>query len=169
MTSSPDFQSLTTVKFHRISIMRKFFKIFFLCLIFTNFAQAQTLPKDSPEVKQLIAMGYEIMKEDPGDRLTVADNGSSKIIITKTSERTAIFRSFTREKKLDSAQELELLKVINRINTDLAYQVSISDSSISFCLYDFGTYNPKNFSKLIRLIEQVDTMWDKYPALYKYN
>ena len=149
--------------------MRNFLKLFLLCRAFTNVVQAQPLPKDSPELKQLIAMGYEIMKEERGAKLTIADNGNSKVIITKNAERTAIFRSFTREKKLDSAQELELYKIINQINTDLAYQVSITDTSISFCLYDYGAYNPKTFSKIIRLIEQVDSMWDKYPALYKYN
>jgi len=147
--------------------MFKFIFNLILFILFSNSVFSQTLPADSPEIKQLIAMGYEINEEAPGDTETIADNGSSKLVLSRNSERFYVYRTFTRARKLDSKQELELMNLINDINTEYSFQTSISKDSITFVLYDFGTFNPKTFSKVIRLIEQVDSLWTKYPSLLK--
>jgi hypothetical protein len=136
-------------------------------MVFSNTVFSQTLPKDSPEIKQLIAMGYEIDKEEPDDTETIADNGASTIALSKNSERMYVYRTFKRERKLNSNQEFELYKLLNDINTEYSYQATLSKDSISFVLYDFGSYNPKTFSKIIRIIESVDAIWVKYPSLLK--
>ena len=140
--------------------------LFFL-IGFSNLAFSQNLSKESAEVKQLIAMGYEIYKHEIGDTEIFADNGSSSLVISKNSERLYVYRTFTRKRKLDSTQEFELYKLINDINTEYSYQTTIGKDSITFILYDFGAYNPKTFSKIIRLIEQVDSVWLKFPFLLK--
>lgn len=142
------------------------FNLIFL-MVFSNTVFSQTLPKDSPEIKQLIAMGYEIDKEEPNDTETIADNGVSTIALSKNSERMYVSRTFKRDRKLDSKQEFELYKLLNDINTEYTYQTTLSKDSISFVLYDFGSYNPKTFSKIVRVIEGVDSVWVKFPSLLK--
>ena len=136
-------------------------------MVFSSAVFAQTLPKDSPEIKQLIAMGYEIDKEEPGDTETIADNGVSTIALSKNSERMYVSRTFKRDRMLDSKQEFELYKLLNDINTEYAYQTTLSKDSISFILYDFSSYNSKTFSKIVRIIEGVDSVWVKFPSLLK--
>ena len=133
---------------------------------FTN-AQAQALSKDSLEHKQLSAMGYDFPKDLEGSGFTVASNGANKIALTRDKDRLAIWRVFTRKKGLTSSQEYDLLKIINKVNTDLTYQVQISETTMSMVLYDFGSYDPKTFAKLVRMIEKADTIYDSYPDLLK--
>ena len=145
------------------------FKTILLSLLFSQFpnVNAQALPKDSPELKQLSAMGYDFPRDLESSSFTVASNGTNKIVLTRDKDRLAIWRMFTRKKSLTSAQEYELLKIINKINTDLTYQVQISDGSMSMILYDFGSYDPKIFAKLVRMIEKADTIYETYPELLK--
>ena len=133
---------------------------------FTN-AQAQALSKDSLEHKQLSAMGYDFPKDLESSGFTVASNGTNKIVLTRDKDRLAIWRVFTRKKGLTSLQEYDLLKIINKVNTDLTYQVQISETTMSMVLYDFGSYDPKTFAKLVRMIEKADTIYDSYPDLLK--
>jgi hypothetical protein len=51
--------------------------------------QAEVLPKNSPERKQLVAMGYVLDKEDAEDVWTIAKLGSTRIVFTKNNERLA--------------------------------------------------------------------------------
>jgi len=128
---------------------------------------AQSLPKNSPEVNQLIAMGYDVDKDTIGEgSWTIANNGSSKIVLSRSEDRMAIMRIFGR-KKISASKENELLQLINKINIDLSFQTVIQDESIYFVLHDFGTYNPKTFAKMVRLIEKVDSVFDAYPTLLK--
>ena len=98
---------------------------------------------------------------------TVASNGANKIVLTRDKDRLAIWRVFTRKKGLTSLQEYDLLKIINKVNTDLTYQVQINETTMSIILYDFGSYDPKTFAKLVRMIEKADTIYDSYPDLLK--
>jgi hypothetical protein len=138
--------------------------IFFLPLPF--FVHGQTLSLESPERKQLIAMGYEIDKEDKDDVWTIARLGSSTIAFTKSKERLAIMRTFKRKSKLTKDEEVNLYKEINRVNVDLSYQVIVHEDSISFLLYDHGDYNPKTFGKIVRMSEMVNSIFDAYPRLF---
>jgi hypothetical protein len=73
------------------------------------------LAQDSPERKQLIAMGYELVKEDAGDTFTMADMGSTRIVFSKNEERLAISRFFNRQRKLNQSEEAELFQIINTL------------------------------------------------------
>ncbi len=139
-----------------------------LSLIFLfGSVNAQSLPKNSPEINQLTAMGYEVDKDTIGEgSWTIANNGSNKIVLSKSEDRLAVMRVFTR-KKLSAAKENELLQLINQINIDLSYQTMIQDESLSFVLYDYGSHNPKTFLKMVRIIEKVDSVFDAYPTLLK--
>lgn len=143
----------------------KLFIVFFALFSQSFYLNAQTLPSDSPERKQLIAMGYEIDKEDEGDDWTIARIGSSSIGLSKSKNWLAVVRMFTRQKLKSTTDEIELYKEVNRLNIDLSYQTVIHDGSIWFVLYDFGDYNPKDFAKIIRLAEKADTIFDAYPKL----
>ena len=145
----------------------KFLVVISILLSQSSLVHSQTLSADSPERNQLIAMGYEIEKEDKGDDWTIARLGSSSIGISKSKDRLAVIRVFTRKKPTSNGSELELFKEINRLNIDLSYQTIIHDGSIWFVLYDFGEYEPKEFAKIIRLAEKADSIFDAYPKLLK--
>lgn len=127
-----------------------------------NFANAQPLSPNAAEVKQLEAMGYELRDTKDGGS-TIASLGNSKIVISKNTERTVIFRMFEQGKKLNQSQEFELLKVINEVNLNNSYQVALSDGYLTVAIYSFGTYEPRTFAKLIRLIENANSLFDAYP------
>jgi hypothetical protein len=138
----------------------------FYFLFQTCTASSQTLPKDSQERKQLIAMGYEIDSETEENNWTIARLGTSSIGFSKSKEKLTIIRSFVIQKELNAHQELEVYRQVNRVNTDLAYQTVISDNSVTFVLYDFGDYSPKTFAKLVRYAEQANSVFDSHPELF---
>lgn len=145
--------------------MKKIVSIVVLSFFITN-GNTQPLPKDSPEIMQLIAMGYEIDKDYEKEyKVTLATTSNSKILLSKNSDRLAAFRVFTRTKKLDKNTEFELHKIVNELNTEYSYQVAIDETSISFTLYDYGSYNPKTFSKIVRMMERVDGAFNKNSKL----
>lgn len=147
--------------------MSKFISLIFIVTIFlTKFCFADVISYNSPEVKQLEAMGYEIDKTEKQSDLIIASNGSNRILLSRNSERLAIFRNFNR-KKLSNSDEFELLKIVNKINNDLSLQVSVNDNSMTFVLYMFSNHDPKIFSRLVRFIEKSDTVFDSYPNLLK--
>jgi hypothetical protein len=146
-------------------MLKRFLSIF---LIFNAFqAYADVLPKDGLERKQLIAMGYDIDKEQAGDTITVATAGSTKIAFSKTADRLAVSRYFNREKKLNASEELELFKIINSFNTEYSYQFNLENDSLTATLYDYGNYDPKTFAKLVRMIDKVNVVFDTKPGFYK--
>lgn len=149
--------------------MKKFSMLIMLtCFIFSSSANSQPLPKDAPELKQLIAMGYEIEKEDPGDTFTVANNGGNKIAISRNSERLAVARYFNRQRKnLSQAEEHELLKIINTLNKDYTIGFSVSDGFITAIIYDFGAYDAKTFAKIVRKLDKVDVVFDLQPRILR--
>lgn len=101
-------------------MINKILAVVFILLSFD--ASSNALSKDSPEIKQLIAMGYTIEKEDTSDSATVARLGSTKVAISKNSERLAITRYFIRERKLSALDEDKLLAIINKLNAAYTYQ-----------------------------------------------
>jgi len=142
----------------------------FISIVFTFFCSslvfADVISYDTPEIKQLEAMGYDIDKTEKQPTLIFGSNGSNKILLTKNSERVVIFRNFTR-KKLTQKDEFDLLQIVNNLNVETSYQVSLQNKSIIFALYFFGNYDPKVFAKLVRLIETCDSNWNNYPNLLK--
>ena len=128
------------------------------------FVNAKALSANEPELKQLEAMGYE-SKDTKDGSSTIASVGSARILISKNAERTIIFRMFEKGKKLNDAQELELYRVINEINYNNSYQVSLSDGYLTVALYSFGSHEAKTFAKLIRLMENANSLFDSYPKL----
>ena len=90
-----------------------------LCLTIFAYATsslAQKISTDSPEFKQLQALGYELDKQDAGlSEVTVLTNGSSLLNLERSELRLAVWRSFTR-KKLNTNQEIELLQLVNKMN-----------------------------------------------------
>ena len=129
--------------------------------------QAEVLPKDSPERKQLIAMGYSLDKENPTDTWTIAKLGSTKIVFTKNSERLAITRYFTRDKKLNSTEELELLKIINSWNKEYASQFFLDDESVVVSSYIYGDHDSRAFALVVRMVDKIDNVFDTQPRFYK--
>lgn len=144
--------------------MKKLFALCFFCAL--NVANAAPLAIDSPERKQLIAMGYELQKEDAGDEFTLAEAGSSAIAFDLNEERLAISRYFNR-KKLNSMQEIELMELINRFNKLYSYQFSIYDDSLSATLYLYGKHDAKTFAQVVRLMERVNEVFTRSPNIYK--
>jgi hypothetical protein len=86
---------------------------------------ADVLPQDSPERKQLIAMGYDLVKEDVGDTFTMADMGGTRIVFSRNEDRLAISRFFNRQRKLNQPEETELFKIINKFNETYGYQLQL--------------------------------------------
>ncbi len=153
----------------RNSVSEKYFLKLIITILVSSlplFAHSQTLSLESPERKQLIAMGYEIDKDDKDDTWTIARVGSSTLAFTKSKERLAVMRTFVRKSKLTKDEEFNLYKEVNKVNTDLSYQVVIQEDTISFILYGYGDYSPKTFGTIVRLSERVNSVFDAYPLLF---
>ena len=129
--------------------------------------QAEVLPKNSPERKQLVAMGYVLDKEDAEDVWTIAKLGSTRIVFTKNNERLAVTRFFTREKILNSTEELELLKIINSWNKDYAIQFWMDDETIVASTYIYGEHDPRAFALVVRMVDKIENVFETNPRFYK--
>ncbi len=144
--------------------MQKYIFSVFLILYSTQIF-SQVLPSNSPERKQLIAMGYELLKEDVKDEMTIADNGDHKISIARSKDRLQLSSSYTR-KKLDDSDELKLFKIINKFNMDFDYQLSLAEETLIVTIFDFGSYDSKTFAKMIRMMEKIEyILFDKNTEL----
>jgi hypothetical protein len=142
-------------------------KLLVLCFVLiANVGAAAQLGADAPERKQLIAMGYELQKEDAGDSFTIAEAGSSAISFNINDERLAISRYFNR-KKLSQAQEVELMQLINEFNKTYAYQFTIYDGSLAATLYIYGKHDTKTFAQVVRVMERVNEVFARSPSIYK--
>lgn len=128
---------------------------------------ADVLPPDSPEKKQLIAMGYDLEKEDAGDTFTIANIGTSRIVFSKNEERLAISRYFNIQRKLNQDEQAELLRILNNFNKDYAYQFSLGKQFLTANLYIYGNYEAKTFAKVVRLMDKVNAIFDTDPSLFK--
>ena len=143
-------------------------QLFLLIIIFSmNFSFAAVLAPDAPERKQLIAMGYDIEKEDPGDTFTIANIGSTRIVFSKNDERLAITRVFNIERKLSKDDEIELLRILNKFNETYSYQFALGKQSLSSTLFIFGSHDARTFAKTVRLIDRVNAVFDTEPKFFK--
>jgi hypothetical protein len=138
--------------------------IFLILVFFCKQAFTAPLEQDAPERKQLIAMGYEIVKEDKGDTFTMADIGDTRIVFSKNEDRLAVSRYFTRERKLNQFEEVELNKIINSFNEKFAYQFSLNNDSLTSSLYIFSSYDSKTFAKVVRLMDKVEVVFETEPS-----
>ena len=141
--------------------------IFFLVLLFSNISFAQPLAPNSPEIRQLIAMGAEILKEEKGDENTIVNFGNNTISFSRNSYRLVASRIFTRERKLNQEQEFELMKLINKLNTNYSYQFILGDNTITANLYLFGNHDPKAFIMIVRNLDTVSSIFDDNPTIFK--
>jgi hypothetical protein len=130
-----------------------------------NWAWAEQLAPNSPELQQLQAMGYEAEKPDAGDAYSVVSNGSIKITLSKNDDDVTVMRFFTRKTGLSSGQEIDLLKIVNKMNLDLPYQVYLTDGFIAFALYAHGPYQRRTLAAIVRLSEKAGDHFASYPGL----
>jgi len=136
--------------------------IIFSMLIFSStYSLAEPLPQDSPELKQLIAMGFDIVSPKKDSKWTLAKSSNSTILVQKNEDTVLFVRLFTRVKLSDS-DENKLLKVVNKINVDLTYQVALNPESLGIARYQTGPFNPKVFAEQIRFMEQIDYVLEGY-------
>jgi hypothetical protein len=135
-----------------------------LLVSITSLANAGPLNPNGPETKQLEAMGYEVKRSDNGS-LTIASISSTRLLFDKNDERLVIFRMFTANTKKNDQQRLEILEILNKINVENSYQVSIEDGALNVALYKFGSYDAKTFAAIVRLIEKSNTLFDTHPKL----
>ena len=145
-----------------------FNKSIFIALFFSLLSclsYSEPLTKESPEYKQLQAMGYDIKDNGKFWSLATADN--NKLSISKNVDRTTIATYYTRKKSLTAEQELALLRIVNKLNVEYLYQFALTDNSLSCAVYLYGQHDPKTFSKLVRYMENLDSTIDKYPEIYK--
>jgi len=141
--------------------------IFFIILLFSNISFAQTLAPNGPEIRQLIAMGAEISKEEEGDESTIVNIGSSTLSFSKNSYRLIASRIFTRERKLAQEQEFELLKLVNKLNNDYSYQFVLRENTLTANLYLFGNHDLKAFAMIVRNLDSISSIFDANPTIYK--
>ena len=137
-----------------------------LWLVFSvSWAWAEQLAPNSPELQQLQAMGYEAEKPDAGDAYSVVSNGSIKITLSKNEDEVTVLRFFTRKTGLSAGQEFDLLKIVNKMNVDLPYQVYLTDGYIAFALYAHGPYQRRTLASIVRLSEKAGDHFASYPGL----
>jgi len=129
---------------------------------------ADPLAATSPEYSQLVAMGYDIQTSEPTDKFTIVTSETGKMILSKTENLLTVARLFIRSRtNLTKEEQLELLEIVNQINIDLSYQMSLSNDYITVASYYTGPYNPKVFANLVHLMAMADSIFDKYPAIFK--
>lgn len=142
-------------------------KVITLFILSCNLAYAGVLPQNAPERAQLIAMGYDIVKEEKGDFFTIAELGTTKIAFDKDDERLAVSRFFNIERKLNNDEQAELMKILNKFNADFTYQFSVNKQTITATIYNFGNYDSRTFAKLVRIIDKVNNVFDTEPRFFK--
>lgn len=137
-----------------------------LCLFSTS-VFAQVLPADAPERQQLIAMGAEVLEEKKGDNYTFFKLGGDFFFISKTQLRTALGRNFLREKKLNTVEELELYKIVNKLNMENAFQFVVFERSLQANAFIFGSHDPKVLASIILSLTKIESEFEANPRIYK--
>ena len=136
-------------------------------IAFSSTSLASKLPEESPELNQLKAMGYELHDQDKANTdLSVLTNGTTILNIEKHTNRTVVYRTFSR-KQLSDKQEVELLRQVNQLNLKYGYQVYVEDGSLTFAIFIYGPYNAKTFATVIRLLETSNSILTNNEKLYQ--
>ena len=143
--------------------MKKLF-LLFACLSYSVFAQ--TLPINAPERQQLIALGAEFLPESKNDNFTFFKLGSDSFFITQSQERTAVGRSFIRDKKLNQTEELELHKLVNKLNMDNPIQFVLFEKSFQANFYLFGSYDAKVLARIILGASKIESVFEAHPKIF---
>jgi hypothetical protein len=141
-------------------------KLIILLTFLSTSVFSQILPPNSAERQQLIAMGADIMPEDTSKTATHFMIGSQRFFISKSSERIDLGRAFRREKKINSAEEFELLKLINKINLDQGFQFVLYENSVQANIYMYGNSDPKVLARLILSASKIENAFDANPRIY---
>lgn len=140
--------------------------IFLLFVLLTSSAFAQVLPPDAPERQQLLAMGAEFLPEKKDGKMSIFNLGGDLFIIDKQPERTAVGRNFIRDKKLSEAEELELYKLLNKMNADNPFQFVLYDKSLQANIYIYGNYDAKVFARIVLSASKVESIFEANPKIY---
>ncbi len=138
-----------------------------MLMFLTTLAQSQVLEPNSAERQQLISMGAEILPDDTSKTSTHFRIGSDRFFISKSSERIDLGRAFNREKKLNPTEEFELLKIINKINIEQAFQLILYENSIQANIFIYGKYDPKVLASLIFSASKISNIFDANPRIYE--
>ena len=126
---------------------------------------AAPLPSNSPELKQLSAMGYEIEPPDADDTSTFVKLNNQTIALSQIADHLQIYRRFERPKTLTDKEERQLLEIVNERNGLSYFQVVLEETSIVVSLYRVGPYDSRGFAHLIRLIDTADRFLFGAPGL----
>lgn len=127
---------------------------------------ANVLAQDSPERKQLIAMGAEFLQEKKDDSMSIFNLGGDLFFIDKKVERTVVGRNFIRDKKLNQAEELELHKIINKLNIDNPFQFVLFEKSLQANFYIYSSYDAKVFARIVFAASKVESVFEANPKIY---
>jgi hypothetical protein len=138
-----------------------------ILFLFTSHVYGDVLAPDSPERKQLIAMGFELVKEEAGDTFTMADMGSTRIVFSKNEDMLVISRYFNIERKLNQDEEAQLLKILNNFNDKFSIQFAMQKQTLTANLYIFNNYDAKTFARIIRLIDRVNSIFETEPKFFQ--
>lgn len=142
-------------------------RLLFSLFLFSTSVFAEVLPANAPERQQLIAMGAEISSEEKGDNYTFFKLGGDFFFVGKTEMRTVLGRGFVRGKTLNSVEELELYKIVNKLNIASTFQFVIFEKSLQANAYIFGSYDSKVFASIILLTSKIDSEFEANPRIYK--
>jgi hypothetical protein len=142
-------------------------KLIFLFFVYlSSSAFAQTLPPNAPERQQLIAMGAEFLPEGNDDKFTFFKLDKNLFFVTKSAERTAVGRNFIRDKKLNQTEELELHKLVNKMNLDNPVQFVLFEKSLQANIFIFGNHEPKVFARIVFAASKIESVFETNPKIY---
>lgn len=140
--------------------------IFLLFFYLSSSAFAQTLSPNAPERQQLTAMGAEFLPEGKDDKFTIFKLDKNLLFVTKSAERTVVGRNFIRDKKLNQTEELELHKLVNKMNLDNPVQFVLFDKSLQANIFIFGNHEPMVFARIVSAASMIDSVFEMNPKIY---
>ena len=112
-------------------------------------------------------MGAEISPEEKGDNYTFFKLGGDFFFVGKTEMRTVLGRGFVRGKTLNSVEELELYKIVNKLNIVSTFQFVIFEKTLQANAYLFGSYDSKVFASIILLTSKIESEFEANPRIFK--
>jgi hypothetical protein len=131
-------------------------------------ASPNPLKKTDPEHAQLTAMGYDISDLESG---SIIERNNTRIFVVKSDQYTLVSRFYRTDPAKVARGEYQLLKLINKLNRDLSYTLTIGedkDSLICSVAYR-GTYDRKSFATVVSEIERCNVIFDIEPAIMEFD